>query len=459
MSIADSVVSSNVTRDTLFPSRAGFATVLFCALHTLWVDRVRKFTSWPALKSAITAGGGGIGHPVYVAGQAFFGQNPHPKTLVIGKRTLAYTQVVKFTPINLTVGYVYTFEVITADGVIHEISYTVQTGDDATDIATAIAALVDALTGVAAVAGVGLFNATSDAGVLIRYRKLPPIADLLVQDTSTDPGIATDLDAIEAATKRTKGLISWYAFTLDHGSEAANTAAAAWAEAGVYLFVPRTSDGQCADAGVTNDGLSDLKAAGYKRTGPIFAQWDTADFRDLALCAKVLPQNPGAVTWAFKQLSGITYDNLEDEESSNIRAKLCTTYELGGGIPITFEGATSGAEYLDLVVATDLINARVSEDVYAFLAKNPIVLYNQAGIDAVLSVVQNRLNKFTGTPNPILSTDLDADGNTLAPTVDPILVSDVDTSDKATRTLTGITWRGTFNGAIHKVEISGTIGL
>ena len=458
MSITDAVVTSTVTRDTIFPSRAGFGTAMFAALHSLWVPLVRKFTSLPAVKAAVIAGGGTTAHPVYRAAQAYFSQNPHAKELVIGKRTRAYTQVVKMTPLNLTVGYVYTFGVYLADGTIETISYTVQTGDDATDISTALAALIDPLTGVASSAGAGFFTNTSTAGVLIGYRNLPPIADLLVQNTSTDPGIDDDLDDIAAATKRTRGLISWYGFTLDHSSEAEIATAAAWADGNVCLYVARSSDGGIADSAVTTDVASDAVAASRTRMGGIFDQYATDSFLDLAWLGRVFAMQPGTATFALKTLVGVTYSNLEDEESANIRAKKWSTYERGNGISITYEGATPKGEFLDLVWSTDLVNARVSEDVYGFLAQNQIVTYDQAGIDSVLMVAQTTLNRMTKAPNPIFSTDLE-NGVSLAPKVEPILIEDTTAADRSTRRLSSITWNGRFKGAIHGADIAGTIGV
>lgn len=459
MPITDAIVSSTITRDTLFPSRAGFGTALFVAFHSLWAARVRQFSSLPAVKAAVIAGGGTNNHPIVRAAAKYFGQNPHPKTFVVGRRS-TFTQVVTLTVQNVTVGYVYTLDVFNpSTGVTTAINYTVLTGATTTTVATALAALIDAATDVVATSALAVITATTTAGLLVGYRNLPPISDLLIRDTSVEAGLDADMDAILLATKLTKGLVSWYGIALDHSSEAEILTLAAWAEANTCIYCPRTSDGAVANAGVTTDVASDLKAAGYTRTFPLFAQYATDDYRDLAWLAKVLPEQPGTATWSFKSLAGVTYDNLEDEESANIRAKRCSTYQNGAGLSITFEGATSAGEFIDLVVSTDFLNARISEDVYAFLAKAKIVLYNQKGIDSVLAVVQNRLNRSTKNPNPILSTDVDSDGASLAPSVTPILVSDVDASDKATRRLTGVTWFGRFNGAIHGVDISGTIGV
>lgn len=458
MSITDAIVSSTVTRQTVFPSRAGFGTGLFVALHTLWSARVRKFTSLAGVKAAVIAGGGTVYHPVYRAAVAYYSQNPHAKEFVVGKRTLAYTQTVRFTPINLTVGYVYTFDVVLANGSVNTISYTVQTGDDADDISTAIAALIDPLADVAAANTTGDFTCTSTAGVLIGYRNLPPIADLLVQNTSTDPGIATDLDAIEDEAKKSKGLISYYGVAIDHASEAEITATAAWVDARKLVFFARSSDGGIADTGTTTDVASDQVAAARVRFVGLFAQYATDDFREVAWMGRMLSYQPGSATAAFKTLAGITYDNLTDEESDAIRGKKFSTYERGNGINITYEGATPAGEFFDLVISTDFVNARVSEDVYGFLAQNAITLFNQAGIDSVLAVAQNRLNKCTKLPNPIFSTDLE-NGKSVAPTVEPIFVEDLDPSDRATRRLSGVTWNGRFNGAIQSVDISGTIGV
>lgn len=452
MSLLSTIVRATVTRETTFPSRAGFGVPMFVCEHTLWQPLVRKFTSLAAVKAAVVAGGGTVAHRIYKAALKAFSQNPAPAALVIGKRTTTSTQIVKLTPLVNTDGYVYAFTVTTADGVDHAITYTVAS-DTLTEVGTALATAIDALTGVAAASVTGVVTCTSDVGVLIRYADLPPIAEMTVQDTSVDPGIQDDLDDIEEATKRTNGLVSWYGFSLDHAAEAITKKAAEWAEARHVIMAGRTSDSACTDTGTTTDVLSDLVTAAYTRILPLFAQTDTQDYRDLAILARCLPEEIGAVNWAFKTLATISVDNLTDEEAAAILAKRGTVYMRTNALNLTFECQTPAGEYIDQVTGADFLEARIAEDVFGLLKTAKILPYTQQGIDAILGTVQARLDKSTRAPNPILTTDGDG------PVVDPIKIEDVETSDKASRTLRVITWRGIYSGAINKAEITGTIGV
>lgn len=447
------IVSVSITRNTVFPSRAGFGTPMFAAYHNLWSARVRKFTSKAAVLAAVVAGGGTAAHPIYQAASVVFGQERTPKEWVVGKRTRAFTQTVTLEVKNNTEGFVYEFDVTGPNGTTTTITYTVGAAQTLTQVATAIAALIDAISDVAASSVGAVITCTVAAGLLANFKNLPPISVLLVKVTTADPGVDDDLGEILAATKLTKGAISWYGFSLDSCGEAEFLSAAAWVQGEKLVFCGRQSDGTIADPAVTNDAFSDAVAAAYDRVLPLFAQSAVQDYRDAAILALQLPKEPGTTTYAFKTLAGITVDALSDEEESTIRVKRGTTYTRTNAINITYEGQTPEGTFFDTMINIDFVSARFAEDVYGYLQSQEIVPFTQLGIDAVLQVGQTRLDRCTRNPNPIFTTD---DGG---PVVEPILVSDVDTGDKASRRLTGVSFRGTLAGGIHGVTVLGTVAV
>lgn len=439
-------VDSTITKETVFPSREGFGTPLFVATHSLWSDLVKSVSSTQDLTDLSVP----TYHPVYRACAALFGQNEHPKTVLIGKRSTAATQVFVITPKTTAVGYVYRFQVQTPDGVEHAITYTVQAGDTLTVIGAALATAIDALTDITATASVGVVTATTAAGKVARYYELPPIAKMTIRATGTDPGIAGDLDAI--ATAMVEAELSGYALALDDASEAVINAAAAWTQARKMIYVARTSDSQCADANVTDDIASDIQDAAYTRVGLMFAQQDTHDFREMALFGRCLAKEPGAVTWAHKSLAGITRDILTQAEYNALQAKFATTYTRTNNVNVTFEGKAGDGDFLTTTINDDWLAARIAEDIFGALATSEIVPYTQAGIEVLRGIAQNRLDSSSVLPNPILDPDGEVKPTAIAPSL-----QDTRPSDRSARVLSSITWIGRLQGAIHRVNVRGKV--
>jgi hypothetical protein len=448
MATINDIANVQITKETVYPTKAGFNIPMFAVYHSSWADIVRSVADISELDDLNVP----TYLPLYRGIQAAFSQNPRPTAVVVGRRALAFTQIVKLSPQITTTGYVYKFEIEDAAGVVTAIAYTVLSGASTTTVAAALAALIDALTDVAATSALGVITATTTAGKITTYKSLPPLDEMKVQSTGTDPGIATDLSAIELAAS--KAGLSWYGFSIDEVPEAVANAAATWAEARQVLFLPRTSDSQCADVAVTDDICSDLQDAAYARSGALFAQKDTHDFRDLAWLAKMLPKEVGAATWAYKTLNGISADTLTSGQRAVLDAKLCSYYVTVKGVNVTFEGHTADGDYLDNTVSLDFTHARIQEDVFGLQVTNDKIGFTESGIEQFRLTVQNRLDKSTSDPNPIFSPDVADAPKAYAPKV-----AATDGADRAARTLRQITFTARLQGAIHKVNVKGTVSV
>lgn len=452
MSIVNSIVSVSVQRNSVFPSRAGFGVPAFIAYHTLWPQRVRQFESNAAVQAAVLAGGGTASHPIAIAAALAFGQSTTPKKFVVGKRALAYTQTVTLTVVEATEGYVYDFDIVDSAGVTHNILYTVLAAATTATVATALELLIEAVADITSSSAAAVITCVTTAGKLVNYSRLPARTAMLYADTTTDPGIATDLTAIELATATSVG-IEWYGFSLDSCSKAEFAAASTWVQSRKQVFAGRQTNSEVSDPGDTDDAFSAAVTASKDRMIMLFAKGSSHDYRDLALLATCLPEEPGSYTTALKSLVGITTDVLTDEERSAVLAKRGTVYEAGAGVNVTFEGMTpKNGGWFDQVVASDFVAARCREDFYGYLASQKIVSYDQAGIDSTLMVLQARVDKCTKAPNKIFSLDV-------PPLVTPILIEDTEASDRDARRLTGITITARFSGAIHGGNVVINIGV
>ena len=165
----------------------------------------------------------------------------------------------------------------------------------------------------------------------------------------------------------------------------------------------------------------------------------------------MLAKEPGAWSPAWKQLPGISNDDLTTGEEGFIQGKAWSTYTDMGGQNVVFEGKTPNGEFLDTTFAIHFTEARIQETIIGIFLRNDIVLYDQGGIDLILTGVQATLLRLSANPNPIYRPE--------TVVVTPILVDDVDDADKAIRRLTGIAWTAKLSGAIHGATVSGTVTL
>lgn len=445
MPTLDQIVEANVTLQTTFPSRKGFGTPLYMVHHAFWAEAARSITSTSELDALNVP----TSHQLYTGAVAVFSQSPRPPSLVVGKRT-SYTQITELRPQIATEGYVYRFDVVDPAGLVSPIVYPVPAAATLTSVGTALAALIDPLVDMTAASVTAVITVTTAAGKRIGFRALPPLSAMKIKDVTTDPGIAADLATVLAAVKVAR--LSVFGVALDRASEAEINATASWIATQQMIYIPRSSDSEIADSGLTTDVASDLRTSARENVGGVFAQSATDDHRDLALLGRMLPTEPGAATWAYKELAGIAADTLTSAEADAVNTKRWTTYQEVNDRNFTFEGMTSDGNFIDLHRDRMFLQARIQEDLLGLLLSRPKIVFDQDGINVVLQTVQNRLETSTRLPNQILKTSP-------APYVVPILDAAVDPSDKSTRRLTGIVASAVVGGAIHRMQVSITLTL
>lgn len=441
MSSLDDLVVLNITKGTRTPSRAGFGTPMILAYHTHNTDRVRKYTKL----SAMVTDGFSTTEPAYLIAQAIFAQNPRVKAVKVGRRSLMFTQIVDLTPAAPALNKVYT---ITIGGTV--ITYTATGVDTLATVCTAIAALITALAGVTATgaSGTKVVVTTDAAGAIVTYAHDSKTSNLSMKDTTVDPGIATDLSAVEVADS------DWYGLCLDSNSHAEIAAAAAWTEARRYILCAQTCDTAVSDTAAGGDATSIaavLKTAAYVRTHLDFhptiglpTSWISA-----GILGSRLPRTPGSDTWAYKTLAGIAAYILNDTQEGNLLAKNVGIYTAINDINVTRDGKSSSGEFMDVTRFIDWLVARIKERQFGLFINNEKVPYTEDGITQVTGVLKGTLRE--GAANG----GLDASSiDITAPALE-----DIDESERAIRNLPGVEFGARLQGAIHTLEIEGTLSV
>lgn len=434
MPTIDDLIDLQITVKDKAPSKPNFGTPMIACYHTAWVDRVREYSE----PDELLDDGFTVSDFAYKAALAIKSQSPSPKTFKVGRRANAPTQTITLEMLSAVQGDKVEGEI---NGTA--ISYTIPAAQTLTQVATAVELLVEAVTGISSSSAVAVITATSAAGALSSYYFG---RNVKIKDTTADPGITADLNAIKDEDD------SWYGLVHDGNSEAVITAAATWIEANRKVHVPQSSDWDLVDVAQTTDIGSDLVALAFTRTAGIYHRGLHRQIDELApsWVGACLAFDPGTITWAFKALAGAAVDELKAGERSALAAKNWSHYERTNGANITFEGRTPSGRFIDVTHFIDWLHAEIQADVYSLLINNPKVPYTTTGIELIKNAVLGALRK--GQERGGLADDTD-------PTVDAPAITETDAADRANRILRGVTFTARLSGALHSIKITGTVSV
>ncbi len=327
--------------------------------------------------------------------------------------------------------------------------------DDANDLVTAAVAPIDD-DGDALAAAFALDNLEdgAEAGAATDTITVTPVTSgtlvnlkswnkfFTIQDMTADPGVSDDLDDALAEDG------DWYGVLLDSNSEAEIKSVAAWVEANAKLFCYSTSDSGCADPAVTTDVASDLKLLGYARTFGIYNANESLGFSAAAWMARGFAFDPGKITWAFKNLTGIATDKLTTGQQGALEGKNLNFYTTKYGKAITWDGKLASGEFVDVTHGIDWLDSEMRIQVFATVSGLPKLPFTIHGLGAIESTIRAVLK--AGVRQGLL-----VDNENLTVTM-PTL-AEIDAITKAARLVPNIGFTADLAGAIHKTKLDGSI--
>lgn len=278
------------------------------------------------------------------------------------------------------------------------------------------------------------------------FSQNPSVSRVIVgRADSGDATVAASLNAIQNENNE------WYGLVVDQAMVADFDDIAAWVESAKKFAIFWTTDADTPDATKSTDLASVLKAAGYERSAVIYhVQPSTgADYPDAAWMGEGFPYDPGTSTWAYKTLRGVTSDKLTGNQETALKNKNCNYYMVVGGVAITQEGKVASGEWIDIIIGTDWIEARLRESVYSALVNNRKLPYDDSGITVVEGLVKGVLKDAAA--KGILQED------SIQVTVPKY--ADIPQADKIARHLPDVKFTALYQGAIHRVTINGTISV
>jgi hypothetical protein len=447
MSSVDNIVDVVVTIADLAPQRPSFGIPILIGYHTRWIDVEHRLYGSTA---EMLTDGFTTSDYLYNAATTLMSQAQAPKQFMIGRRHAPLTQVVTLIPTNTTQGYVYR---LTVAGT--ELTYTVLGGADATSIGTALAALIDALSSVAAVSVTGTITVTASTpgapvDYAMNYGKSP---DLTVLETTAD---TTTDDVLAAVDAELDGdTVSWYGATVcDSSSKATALLLAAYVEGRSQkaIAVVQSSDTACGDSGSSTDTMAALQTGTYTRTGCFFHKRIAGtEWLACGVLGGRLAVDPGVETWAFRPVAGVTVDKLKSAFKSAVDTKNGNIYVTTHSTNISWEGKAASGRFLDVTRFIDWQNSEIDFDVFVELATPPKEPFTSRGLSHVKLTIEGSLKKGVNVGG--IADDVPV-------VVTAPAIGDISVTDKASRKVGATSpfkFSYTLSGALHSVAVRGTV--
>jgi hypothetical protein len=438
MGSLSNIVTVNVSTLTSAVKQAGFGVPLIVDYNTRFLERIRYYTS----QAGMISDGFTVNDAAYKAAGAILAQTPNVARFAIGRRATIPDQQVDLTA---SVGHLTTYavDVIGPAGVSGSATFT---SDATATLAEIHAGLIAAINALAA--GVTATDLTTfirvKAAVAGQWFSVTvrDATKLSAAQTHVDAGIAADLAAIAAEPGA-----DFYGVTMTTQGRAEITAAAVWVESNKKIAIFGTQDVDVISTGLGTDIASTLKTANEFRSIAAYHPSPSA-FIGAAWLGATLALDPGSLTFKFRKLASVPLTTLTETNLANLRAKNAGWFTDYGGVGITAEGTTAAGEFADVIRDRDFLESRLQTDTFSVLANNPKVPFTDAGIAMIEGVIRARL--LSAVSAGILA-------DSPAPAVIVPLASAVAGADRTARKLKPITFTARLAGAIHAIDITGTV--
>ncbi len=462
----DNVVHIDIDRQTASLAQADFGTALVLAPSTEvpagFTERLRYYTD----ADALIDDGFEATDETYLEVAAIFSQSPHPDRVAVGRRAAPVAMVIDVTVTAVANTTLYSITAI-FDGDESYGPFDYMSDASATDVEI-VAGLLAAInaTAVEVTASVGpgtnVLRLTADVpGVPFSVTE----TDTRLTQATTTPntGITEDLVAINNEQP------DWYCLLLTSRDDGEIMTAAAWIETQRKIFMAQSADADIvaavynAGTAAADDTASKLKSRAYARTALWYHPTATARLA-AAVVGKVLPFVAGSMTWMFRQPAGVAVYALTATQRTNLISKDANGLELFGGLNVTFEGTMAVGEYIDVIHGIDRLYSRMQTNIGASLVKFPKVPMTQGGINTLAAGVESALAEASNPTVALIADSRVVNGETQVPayTVTPPSIEDIPANDRAARRIPSshpIRFEATLAGAIHDVNISGTVSV
>jgi len=430
------IVNVSIQAGTVSPARRGFGVPLILMYHTAWAtDEIRTYTTFTGVAADFASTS-----PVYKAAAALFAQSPRPPSIKVGRLAAPATpHTYRIDLADMASGATVSGAVVSPDGTSTAISvaWNTDVGTTAGDLATALAAI----SGLGATAGADYVDADADVNGVIFYYEFTT-EGVHVRDRTADWGYDTRLDTLVTIDG------DFYVPIVECVSPVNMDKIARWALANDRLaaFGPQyTKPSQFQSSEFTLGADYTALLANDQAFG-LFTKQPRSAFIEAAWLGDMLPRDPGSATWAFKDLEGVGADVWTSTQRTTIESAGGNHYATEARVGITRPGKAFGGEFLDVVRGLHWLEARIQERIFAAMISNPKIPYTDEGFQILVNEVEGQLQEAEDR------TVLDSGWSV---TITAAL--DQATADRTARAVRGLEFSARLAGAVHTVNVAGTV--
>ena len=188
-----------------------------------------------------------------------------------------------------------------------------------------------------------------------------------------------------------------------------------------------------------------------------FYHTDAYDYPEVAVMSRCFTVTPGGETWALKQLAGVKVDALTETEYTVLKGKNVNTFERFRNLSLTQNGKVAAGEWIDVIRFRDFLEEEIKVNVVTAMINRNKVPYTDGGIAIIEAAIRQALARGQATGG-IAPTEYDENGNeNLGYTVTVPLAATISPNQKASRILEDVQFTARLAGAIHVVEIDGSL--
>jgi len=447
MALSD-FVSINITVGTAAPTAQGFGVPLVLSNGTGsagsgWTtSEVRTYRTFNQVASDFDSND----FP-YQAAQALFSQSPRPEQMKVALLPTPSNAQTFFVGLdNIASGSAITGSLVSPAGSVSVI--LANPGAVTSDTALNLANAIGAINGISASATGNTVTATAGTeGEMWHFTA--DLNGISIYDSSPDFGYDDHLDEVLARDP------AFYAVVVDNNSAKNIDKVARWAASNNKLAVFAPQFTRPADWG------DSLFTAGADRTALLandnavllFTKDARTNAKEAGWLGRMLPEDPGTATWAFKQLNSVGADSWTETEKSTINDHDDANPELGGnhyttesGLNITFPGKSASGEFIDVVRTRQWLQARMEERIFGLFANSRKVPYTNKGFAMITAEVKAQLAE--AERREVIDSGWEV---TILP------VDQQSSSDRANRIVRSLEFTARLAGAVHKVFVVGTV--
>jgi len=266
-------------------------------------------------------------------------------------------------------------------------------------------------------------------------------------EVSDDPGSTPEsyADGLQAVMEIDD---SWYALLAASHQQSTIMSLAQIIQASKKIYGTSTQEAAAVDALAVTDTGTLLEQSGYDRTFIMYSATADNDFPEAAWIGSELVKVPGSNTWEYKQLPGVARSNLTSTQINTLETKGYNYYIEVKGANITRKGTMASGEWIDTIIFTDWLTARIQEQIFYRMINTDKIPYTRRGTSIIEGEIRSVLSQ--GVTNGGIAEDTPI----VVRSPDPLNIPE---SIRATRVLGDFTFEVRLAGAISVVVVRGTV--